>query len=184
MIFTKTKLKGVYVVEVQTVEDERGFFGRTYCQREFEQHGIDYNIVQSNVSFNKKAGTLRGLHSQLSPYREAKLVRCTRGSIFDVVVDMRKASGTYLQWVSAELTQDNYKMMYVPEGFAHGFITLEDNTEISYQMSEFYAPGSELGFCWNDPAFNIQWPIEPSVISLKDRSYPLFDIETLVSSAK
>ncbi len=182
MIFTKTKLKGAYVLEIERREDERGFFGRTYCQHEFETHGIDFNIVQSNVSYNKQRGTLRGLHAQLSPYKESKLVRCSTGSIYDVIVDMRKNSATYLQWYGTELTAGNYKMMYIPEGFAHGYITLQDETEVVYQMSQYYTPGAEIGFRWDDPAFNIQWPLAPAVMSIKDHAYafyePAFDYTT------
>ena len=173
MIITKTKLKGAYIIDIERLQDDRGFFGRTYCQREFEKQGIDFNIVQSNVSFNKKKGTLRGLHAQVAPYREAKFIRCISGAIYDVIVDMRRNSYTYMQWIATELRADNFRMLYIPEGFAHGFITLEDNTEVMYDMSEFYTPGSEMGICWNDPAFNIQWPIMPVLISEKDKSYPL-----------
>lgn len=175
MLFHKTKLKGAYVIEVEPKEDERGFFARTYCQHEFEAQGIDFNIVQSNISYNKNKATLRGLHAQLAPYKESKLVRCCSGSIYDVIVDMRKNSSTYLQWYGAELNADNNTMMYIPEGFAHGFITLQDNTEVVYQMSEYYTPGAEIGFCWNDPAFNIHWPLSPVVISVKDQSYALYE---------
>jgi len=174
MLFTTTKLNGAYIIEIERKEDERGFFARTYCQREFEAQGIDFNIVQSNVSYNKKKATLRGLHAQLAPYKESKLVRCSSGSIYDVIVDMRKNSATYLQWYGEKLTKDNYKMMYIPEGFAHGFITLEDETEVVYQMSEYYTPGAEIGFRWNDIAFNIEWPLAPEVMSAKDQSYPLY----------
>ena len=175
MIFSKTKLKGAYVLEIERREDERGFFGRTYCQHEFETHGIDFNIVQSNVSYNKKMATLRGLHAQLSPYKESKLVRCSTGSIYDVIVDMRKNSSTYLQWYGTELTAYNYKMMYIPEGFAHGYITLQDETEVVYQMSQYYTPVAEIGFRWDDPAFNIHWPLMPEIISVKDKSYTFYE---------
>ncbi|TKK65010.1 dTDP-4-dehydrorhamnose 3,5-epimerase [Ilyomonas limi] len=175
MLFTKTKLKGAYVIEIERKKDERGFFARTYCQREYEAQGIDFNIVQANVSYNKKKATLRGLHAQLAPYKESKLVRCSCGSIYDVIVDMRKNSSTYLQWHGEELTADNSKMMYIPEGFAHGFITLEDNTEVVYHMSEYYTPGAEIGFRWNDPAFNIQWPLMPVIMSAKDQSYAAYE---------
>lgn len=175
MLFTKTKLKGAYVLQIERREDERGFFARTYCQHEFETEGIDFNIVQANVSVNKMKGTLRGLHAQLAPYKESKLVRCSSGSIYDVIIDMRKNSATYLQWYGEELSKENYKMMYIPEGFAHGFITLQDDTEVVYQMSQYYMPGAEIGFRWNDPAFNIHWPLQPIVMSAKDQSYPLYE---------
>ncbi len=175
MLFTKTKLKGAFLIQIDRKEDDRGFFARTYCQHEYEEQGIDFNIVQSNVSFNKKKGTMRGLHAQLAPYKESKLVRCTCGSIYDVIVDMRKNSSTYLQWYGTELNAVNYNIMYIPEGFAHGFITLHDDTEVVYEMSQYYTPGAEIGFRWNDPAFHIDWPLSPVVMSLKDRSYALYE---------
>ena len=183
MVFTETGLQGAYIIDIKRLEDERGFFGRSYCQLEFEAVGLNTNVVQSNISFNKTKGTLRGLHMQLAPYSETKLVRCTRGAIYDVIVDVRRDSSTFMQWVGLELSADNYRMLYVPEGFAHGFITLEDNTEITYQITQFYNKDSEKGFRWNDPAFAIQWPIEPVVISEKDGAYPLLD-ETFRMSAK
>jgi dTDP-4-dehydrorhamnose 3,5-epimerase len=177
MIFTETKLKGAFIIDVKRLEDERGFFGRSYCEREFEEYGLNTNVVQANVSHNKKKGTLRGMHMQISPYEETKLVRCTRGAIYDVIIDMREDSETYKQWIGVELTADNFRMLYVPEGFAHGFITLEDNTDVTYQVTQFYTPGSEKGIRWNDPAFNIEWPIEPVVISEKDQAHPDFERE-------
>lgn len=174
MIFTETKLKGAFIIDVKRIEDERGFFGRSYCEKEFEEYGLNTNIVQTNVSYNKKKGTLRGMHMQVTPYEETKLVRCTRGAIYDVIIDMREGSETYKQWVGVELTADNYRMLFVPEGFAHGFITLEDNTDVTYQVTQFYTPGSEKGIRWNDPAFNIEWPIEPVVVSEKDQAHPDF----------
>jgi dTDP-4-dehydrorhamnose 3,5-epimerase len=177
MIFTETSLKGAYIIDVKRLEDERGFFGRSYCKREFEEHGLNTNAVQANVSYNKKKGTLRGMHMQVAPYGETKLVRCTRGAIYDVIVDLRENSDTYKQWIGVELTADSYRMLYVPEGFAHGFITLEDNTDVTYQVTQFYTPGAERGYRWDDPAFNIKWPIEPLIISEKDRAHPLFQTE-------
>ncbi|GHA80244.1 dTDP-4-dehydrorhamnose 3,5-epimerase [Pontibacter akesuensis] len=174
MIFTETKLKGAFILDVKRLEDERGFFGRSFCQNEFEEHGLSANVRQTNVSYNKKKGTLRGMHMQLAPNEESKLVRCTRGAIYDVIIDMRPDSETYKQWIGVELTADNYRMLFVPEGFAHGFITLEDNTDVTYQVTEFYTPGAERGIRWNDPAFNIEWPIEPVVISEKDQAHPDF----------
>lgn len=175
MIFTETKLKGAYIIDVKRLEDERGFFGRSYCENEFAELGLTTGIKQTNVSYNKKKGTLRGMHMQNSPYEETKLVRCTRGAIYDVIIDMREDSETYKQWIGVELTADNYRMLFVPEGFAHGFITLEDNTDVTYQVTQFYTPGSERGIRWNDPAFNIEWPIEPVVISEKDQAHPDFE---------
>ncbi|RIJ34382.1 dTDP-4-dehydrorhamnose 3,5-epimerase [Pontibacter oryzae] len=175
MIFTETKLKGAFIIDVKRLEDERGFFGRSFCQNEFEAHGLSKDVRQTNVSYNKKKGTLRGMHMQLAPNEESKLVRCTRGAIYDVIIDMRPDSETYKQWIGVELTADNYRMLFVPEGFAHGFITLEDNTDVTYQVTEFYTPGAERGIRWNDPAFNIEWPIEPVVISEKDQAHPDFE---------
>jgi dTDP-4-dehydrorhamnose 3,5-epimerase len=175
MIFTETKLKGAYIIDVKRLEDERGFFGRSYCQNELQALGLNTNVVQANVSYNKLKGTLRGMHMQLGPHEESKLVRCTRGSIYDVIIDMRKDSETFLQWTGVELTADSYRMLYVPEGFAHGFITLEDNTDVTYQVTQFYTPGAEKGYRWDDPAFNIKWPIEPVIISPKDKMHPLFE---------
>ena len=174
MIFTETKLKGACIIDVKRLEDERGFFGRSFCQKEFEEFGLTNDIRQANVSYNKKKGTLRGMHMQLAPNEETKLVRCTRGAIYDVIIDMRPDSKTYKQWIGVELTADNYRMLFVPEGFAHGFITLEDNTDVTYNVTEFYTPGAERGIRWNDPAFNIQWPVEPVVISEKDQAHPDF----------
>jgi dTDP-4-dehydrorhamnose 3,5-epimerase len=171
MIFTETKLKGAFIIELELRKDERGFFARTWCRKEFEAHGLVRQMVQANVSFNRKKGTLRGMHYQVAPYEEAKLVRCTRGAIYDVGIDLRPDSPTYKQWVGVELTSENYQMIYVPENFAHGFITLEDNTEVTYQVSEFYSPGSERGICYNDPAFGIKWPIQVEVISEKDKTW-------------
>ena len=180
MIFTETKLKGAFIIDVKRLEDERGFFGRSYCQREFDAHGLNTNVVQANVSYNKKKGTLRGMHTQLRPFSESKLVRCTRGAIYDVIVDVRVESETFTQWIGVELTADSYRMLYVPEGFAHGFITLEDNTDVTYQVTQFYTPEAERGFRWDDPAFNIQWPITPELISAKDMAHPAFDKASLV----
>ena len=170
MIFTETKLPGAYIVELAPHYDDRGFFSRSWCQREFQEHGLNPNLVQCNISYNPKKGTLRGMHIQLPPFGEAKLVRCTRGSIYDAIIDLRNSSPTYLQWISVELTAENRIALFVPEGFAHGFQTLEDDTEIFYQMSEFYSPGSTAGVRWNDNAFAIQWPLPVSVISAKDAS--------------
>jgi dTDP-4-dehydrorhamnose 3,5-epimerase len=175
MIFTETKLKGAYLINLKRLEDERGFFARTFCQQEFKEYGLNSEIAQTNISYNKKRGTLRGLHMQLPPHEESKLIKCNRGAIYDIIVDLRKNSKTFLRWIGAELTSENHQMIYVPEGFAHGFITLEDNTEVNYQMNQFYAPGYEKGYRWNDPAFDIVWPIEPVVIAEKDKNFPLLE---------
>jgi dTDP-4-dehydrorhamnose 3,5-epimerase len=172
MIFTETKLKSAFLIGVSKFEDDRGFFGRSFCQKEFQEHGLNPNVSQANVSYNKKKGTLRGMHYQVAPYEEVKLVRCTRGAICDVIIDMRTGSPTYRQWTYAELTADNYLMLYVPEGFAHGFQTLEDDTEVVYQVSQFYTPGSERGIRYDDPVFKIEWPLAVQVISEKDRNWP------------
>ena len=172
MIFTETELKGAYIIEIEKLKDHRGFFARAWCQNEFKAQGLTSSVVQANVSSNKKKGTLRGMHYQLSPYEETKLVRCTRGAIYDVIIDLRPASPTYTQWIGVELTEENYKMLYVPENFAHGFQSLKDDTEVTYQVSQFYTPGSESGIRWDDPAFSLKWPIEVQVISDKDKSWP------------
>ncbi|WP_187262362.1 dTDP-4-dehydrorhamnose 3,5-epimerase [Pontibacter beigongshangensis] len=174
MIFTETKLKGAYIVDIKRIEDERGFFGRAWCQKEFEEMGLSANVVQTNLSSNKKKGTLRGMHFQVTPFAESKLVRCTRGALYDVIIDLRQNSPTYMQWLGVELTADSFRMLYVPENFAHGFLTLEDDTDITYQVTQFYAPGAERGIRFNDPAFNIQWPIEPQIISEKDKAHANF----------
>ena len=176
MIFTETTLKGAFVIELERLGDERGFFARSWCQKEFEAHGLNPRLVQCNISFNKKRGTLRGMHYQAAPHEEAKLVRCTMGSIYDVIIDLRPGSPTFKQHLSVFLGSSNQKMLYIPEGFAHGFLTLEDNTEVFYQMSEFFAPDHAQGFRWNDPAFGIQWPSDVKVISDRDRSYPDFKV--------
>jgi dTDP-4-dehydrorhamnose 3,5-epimerase len=174
MIFTKTNLEGVFIIDLQKLEDERGFFARTFCEREFQENGLNPNLVQCNISYNREKGTLRGMHLQAAPYEEAKLVRCLQGAIHDVIVDLRPESDTYLENFAIQLTAGNYKALYVPEGFAHGFLTLEDETHVFYQMSEFYAPGHTRGFRWNDPAFHIHWPAAIRVISDRDANYPNF----------
>ena len=174
MIFTETKLKGAFVIDPERLEDERGFFARSWCQKEFKDHGIDTGFVQCNISFNRKKGTLRGLHYQAPPYEEAKLVRCTMGAIFDVIIDIRPESTTYKQWLSVDLTAENRRIVYIPAGFCHGFLTRMEDTEVFYQMSAFYAPGYGRGIRWNDPVFGIQWPEEVNVISDQDKSYQDF----------
>lgn len=166
-------LAGVYVVDLARIEDERGFFARSFCQREFAAHGLNPRLAQSNVSFNRTRGTLRGMHYQIAPHAEAKLVRCTQGAIWDVVIDLRRESPTYRRWVGVELSAETRRALYVPEGFAHGFQTLMDDSEILYLMSEFYDPDSARGVRWDDPAIGIDWPIAKPVISDRDRSYPL-----------
>ena len=172
MIFDPTKLPGAFVIRLDPAADERGFFARSWCQKEFEAHGLNPRLVQCNVSLNAKKGTLRGLHYQEAPHQEAKLVRCTQGAIYDVIVDLRPSSRTFRQWVAETLTAENHTMMYVPEGCAHGFLTLEDNSEVFYQMSQFYHPESARGLRWDDPAFQIMWPSDVIVISEKDKTYP------------
>ncbi|HEB87794.1 MAG TPA: dTDP-4-dehydrorhamnose 3,5-epimerase [Gammaproteobacteria bacterium] len=174
MKFSKTKLDGAYVIELEKLEDNRGFFARTWCQKELEANNLAAQVAQANVSYNAKAGTLRGMHYQVSPYEETKLIRCTRGALYDVIVDLRPDSPTYKQWIGIELTADNYKMLYVPANFAHGFITLEDSTEATYFVSEFYTPGAEQGLRWNDTEFGIDWPRPAEIISDKDADWPDF----------
>jgi dTDP-4-dehydrorhamnose 3,5-epimerase len=181
MIFHQTRLAGVFEIQLEPRSDERGFFARSWCQKEFEAHGLNPRLVQCNVSFNAKKGTLRGMHYQAAPCREAKIVRCTQGSIYDVVLDLRLQSPTLGQWVSAVLTAENRHMLYIPEGCAHGFLTLEDKTEVFYQMSEFYCAESAHGVRWDDPAFQISWPHPVEVISERDKSYPNFETAQCIS---
>jgi dTDP-4-dehydrorhamnose 3,5-epimerase len=173
--FIDTPLIGLYVVEQQILSDDRGSFSRSFCAREFERHHLDATIAQCNISLNAKAGTLRGLHFQAPPHEEAKLVRCTRGAIYDVAVDIRPTSPTYLEWYAIELTPDNNRMMFVPRGFAHGFQTLVDNSEVFYVMFEFYHSESARGLRWNDPALAISWPLADPIISDRDKTHPLLD---------
>ena len=174
MIFKETKLKGAYVIEINPLEDERGFFARSFCAKEFKEHGLNQNIAQCNISYNGKKGTLRGMHYQAAPHEEAKLVRCTMGAIYDVIIDLRPDSATFKKWIGVELTKENRRMLYVPEGFAHGFQTLEDHTEVLYQMSEFHHPEWARGVRWNDPTFGIFWPVNVEIISVGDQQYPDF----------
>ena len=177
MIFHETPLKGAFVIELKKLGDERGFFARAFCKNEFSVIGLNNEIVQINNSLSADKGTLRGMHYQLEPKAEDKIVRCIRGSLFDVIIDLRKNSTTYKQWFGVELTAENRKMLYVPKGFAHGFITLEDFTEAFYLVTEFYAPEYERGLRYNDPVFNIKWPIEPIIISEKDKNHLDFNPE-------
>lgn len=174
MTFHGGTLQDVRELRIEPREDERGFFARTWCQREFEEQGLNARLVQCSLSFNRRKGTLRGMHLQAAPHAETKLVRCTRGAIYDVVLDLRVGSPTYLQWMAATLTAGDHNMLYVPEGCAHGFLTLADDTEVFYQMSEFHHPESSCGVRWNDPAFGIRWPEPVNVISDRDRTYPDF----------
>jgi dTDP-4-dehydrorhamnose 3,5-epimerase len=175
MIFRETKLPGVFEIHLEPKGDERGFFARSWCQREFDEHGLNLATVQCNVSFNEKKGTLRGLHYQAEPHPEAKLIRCTQGAIYDVVVDLRPGSVTFKRWVSVVLSASDRNMIYVPRGCGHGFLTLEERTEIFYQMSEFYYPELSCGIRWDDPGLQIEWPFQPAVISDRDRTYPDLD---------
>jgi dTDP-4-dehydrorhamnose 3,5-epimerase len=179
MNFVPIYLHGAFIIELQKLEDERGFFARSFCQREFKEHGLNPNLAQCNISYNRAKGTLRGMHFQAAPYREAKLVRCTQGAIHDVIVDIRPDSPTYRGYFAIDLTAEAQNALYVPEGFAHGFLTLEPDTYVFYQMSEFYAPGYGRGFRWNDPAFQIEWPAAVDVISERDAHYPDYSIELL-----
>ena len=174
MKFTETPLRGAFVIDLEPHQDERGFFARSFCAAEFAKHGLDARVVQCNVSSNAKAGTLRGMHFQQPPVSEAKLVRCVRGAIHDVVVDLRPQSATYRQHFAVELSSENRSAIFVPEQFGHGFQTLTDQTEVEYQMSEFHTPGAAGGFCYDDPAFAIHWPLPISVISSKDLAWPPF----------
>ncbi len=172
MQLRETIISGAFLIEPERREDERGFFARTWCRREFEQHGLDARLVQCSISYNRMAGTLRGMHFQREPHAEAKLVRCTTGAIHDVILDLRPSSPTYLSWISVELTASNRLALYVPAGLAHGFQTLVDDTEVFYQISEFYHPESADGVRWDDPAFRIRWPLPNPILSSKDKQYP------------
>jgi dTDP-4-dehydrorhamnose 3,5-epimerase len=174
MNFSETKLKGAWLVEIQRLEDDRGFFARSWCQREFEAHGLNPRLAQCNISYNKIRGTLRGMHYQDAPFEEAKLVRCTSGAIFDVIIDLRPESPTYKNHLGVTLSAAQCNMIYIPEGFAHGFLTLTNDSEVFYQMSEFYAPGYSRGVRWNDPTFAISWPETIQMISERDSRYPDF----------
>lgn len=187
MIFIETPLPGAYIIEMEPAADERGFFARTFCRREFSAHGLNPDLAQCSISFNSKKGTLRGMHYQVHPHAEAKLVRCSRGAIYDVILDIRPDSPTFKKWFAVGLTapgsdralsslqpEDSCRMLYIPEGFAHGFQTLLDDTEVVYQISEYYHPEAARGILWNDPAFGISWPLADVTMSEKDRAYPLW----------
>lgn len=173
MKFVETALPGAYIIEMEPLRDERGFFARSFCREEFAAHGLNPDLVQCSVSFNDKRGTLRGMHWQAKPHEEAKLVRCTMGAIHDVILDLRPDSPAFRRWVAVELTAENRRALYIPEGCAHGFQTLADNTEVFYQMSEFYHPECARGVRWDDPAFGIEWPVADPIISARDRAYPM-----------
>lgn len=175
MQFRETSLPGAYIVEPDRRVDERGFFARTWCADVYRANGLNPCVAQSSVSLNTRRGTLRGLHYQAAPQEEAKLVRCARGSIFDVIVDLRADSPTYTRWYAVTLTAENGRMLYVPEGCAHGFQTLDDDTEVCYQISVAHAPGLARGIRWDDPTFRIPWPIESPILSDRDRAQPLFE---------
>jgi dTDP-4-dehydrorhamnose 3,5-epimerase len=174
VIFTPVSLAGAWLVALEPHEDERGFFARVWCAREFADHGLDARLVQASMSLTLRRGTLRGMHWQAAPHEEVKLVRCVRGAIHDVILDLRPGSPTYLQHVSAELTAANRLALYIPRGFAHGFQTLEDDTEVFYQMSDFYEPAAARGARWNDPAFGIAWPVTAPILHPRDAGYPDF----------
>jgi dTDP-4-dehydrorhamnose 3,5-epimerase len=178
MIFTETKLRVAFIIDIKRMEDSRGFFARAFCQNEFKDHGLKPVIAQANVAFNKKKGTIRGMHFQYPPTAETKLVRCTRGAILDIIVDLRPESPTYLEHIAVELNEEDHRALYVPERFAHGYQALRDGTETSYQVGEFYTPSSEGGLRYDDPKLNLSWPLPLSVISEKDMAFrPLSEIE-------
>ena len=174
MKFSPTALVGAYVIDIEPVADERGCFVRSWCREEFARRGLNPDLAQCSISFNKKRGTLRGMHYQAEPHEETKVVRCTRGAIYDVIVDLRPESSTFRKWIAVELSADNRRMLYIPAGLAHGFQSLTDDTEVFYQISAPYHPESARGARWNDPAFGIEWPVAERVISDKDRQYPDF----------
>ncbi len=174
MIFSETRLPGAYVVEIKKIEDERGFFARTWDRDEFSKMELNSEFVQSSISINNKKGTLRGMHYQIEPYEESKIVTCTKGKIFDVIIDLRENSKTFKKWISLELSSSNHKILYIPKGFAHGFQTLEDNTEVHYDITQVYKSEYARGIRWNDPTFNIKWPSEVTTISNKDQGFIYF----------
>lgn len=174
MIFTSTQLKDAFIIDLEQRQDNRGFFARTFCAQEFAAHGLKPTVAQANLSFNYKKGTLRGMHYQTAPATETKLVRCTQGAIYDVIIDLRPDSPTYLLHIGVELTADNQRALYVPEMFAHGYQALTDETEVLYQVGEFYTPGYECGLRYDDPTFGINWPLSVNEISQKDTAWPLF----------
>jgi len=177
MHLTETKLKDSYIIEPEQFHDERGFFARVYSEREFAAIGVNAHFIEGNMSFNRKKGSLRGMHYQADPYAQAKLVRCTRGAIFDVGIDLRPNSPTFKQWVGVELTAKNRLLFFIPGDFAHGYLTLEDETEVNYQVTSEYVPESSRGFRWDDPTFGVEWPhVEELIINERDRTYPRFTL--------
>lgn len=177
MRFVRTKLDGALIVEIEPVADERGSFARTFCEREFSEQGLTSHFVQCSVAWNKAKGTLRGMHYQVAPHMEVKLVRCGHGAIYDVVIDLRRESATYGQWFATELSSVGNKLLYIPEGCAHGYQTLEPDSEVAYWISAFYTPSAQRGIRWNDPAFGINWPLADPVLSERDRSHDDFELE-------
>jgi dTDP-4-dehydrorhamnose 3,5-epimerase len=178
VIFTQAPLRGAYLVDVEPSSDQRGFFARSYCADEFAAAGLGQVMRQCSISHNDRKGTLRGLHYQSAPHEEHKLVRCTAGAVFDVIVDIRVSSPTFRQWYGVELTADNHRSLFIPQGFAHGFVTLTDHAEVYYMISAAHAPDAGRGFRWNDPAFAIEWPASPTVVSARDATYPLMDAQS------
>jgi len=174
MKFVPTMLKGAYILEMELIRDSRGFFTRSFCKSEMEDHGLESHFPQGNTSWNEKKNTLRGMHSQAEPHSEVKIIRCTRGRIYDVIVDIRPDSPTYCKWFGIELSANDYRMLYIPKGFLHGYQTLEPDTETTYMVSAYYAPGAERSARWNDPAFNIKWPLPDPILSPKDAAHPDF----------
>ena len=174
MIFVETELPGAFIIEPEKIADERGFFARTWCQKEFSRRGLTSQFIQGNISLNTKKGTLRGMHYQVQPHEEAKLVRCSQGAIYDVIIDLRPGSPTFRKWTPVELAAENYRALYIPKKFAHGFQTLMDNTAVFYQMSGLYHPDCSRGIRWNDPAFGIEWPSDERIISARDQEFPDF----------
>jgi len=177
MKFFETRVKGAYLINLEKIDDERGFFARTWDSKIFKKFGLNNNIKQCNISLTKTKGTIRGMHLQISPHEESKLVRCVQGKVFDVIVDLRSNSKTFLQWDGIELSAENFNSIYVPEGVAHGFQILENNSTMFYQISESYFPNSTKGFRWNDENIGIKWPLSPTIISKKDQNLPLYSIQ-------
>jgi dTDP-4-dehydrorhamnose 3,5-epimerase len=175
LIFSTTDVEGAYLIKPERLEDERGFFARTYCVRELAEHGIDSQVVQRSVSYNRRRGTLRGMHFQTTPHEETKLVSCLRGSVYDVVLDLRPTSSTYRRWSAVTLTADGFETLFIPKGCAHGFISLADDSTVHYEISEFHHPDSARGLRYDDPAFGIVWPLQPAVINSRDLSYPPYE---------
>ncbi|BAY07956.1 dTDP-4-dehydrorhamnose 3,5-epimerase [Calothrix sp. NIES-2098] len=183
MLFTETELQGAFIIDLNLHQDHRGFFSRSFCINEFAEHGLNSKIVQCNLSFNHKKGTLRGMHYQIPPSQESKLVRCIHGAIYDVIIDLRPESPTYLSYIGVELTAENRRALYIPDRFAHGFQTLSDDAEVMYQMGDFYAPEYASGYRYDDPAFGIEWPLPVTEISEKDRAWSLFEQAKIVTPA-